>query len=327
MFFIYLLGIFSGAALPMQTSVNQSFREKTTSPYLTTLVSVVGGFLIVSCILLVTGEGQALPMGLVGVEPWWIWTGGFWGFFLATFNVLALPVIGSVQTIIFSVLGQILTGLLIDNFGWFRASVIQLTPLRALGATLVFVGVMIVSVVGRRSAAGKEAAFGSEESDMDKAAGVSYGKNPWPYRGFAFMSGVFIGIQLAVNGYLGIVAGSSYKSTFISLLGAILTTVIACLVLKAGGKLYEGKPEPLRSITWWRWTGGLFGFICIWVNVILANALGMGLSVIISLIGQIAGGMLIDATGFLGIAKTGITLRKVLGLLIMVSGAVIINLL
>lgn len=308
---MFLFGVLSGTTLPIQTSVNQGFREKAKSPYLATLVSTVGGLIIVSALLLLRGEGLSVSWGYAASEPWWIWTGGIWGFFLATFNVLALPKIGSVQTVIFCVLGQIVSGLLIDNFGWLKAEVIALTPLRALGAALVFAGVMLVSLVGKAAEGEKTAASGKL----------------WLYRFLATMSGVFIGVQLAVNGYLSLVIGSSYKSTFVSLLGAMLFTSAVCLMLKVCGRLFEEKPEPIREINWWRWTPGLFGFISIWANVLLANAFGMGLAVIISLIGQIAGSMVIDRVGFLGIKKQPITLRKVAGLLVMLGGAALIKLL
>lgn len=60
-----------------------------------------------------------------------------------TGNILLFPKLGSVQTVIMPVLGQILAGLLIDNFGWFDSPQSTLTMTRFLGAILVLAGVII----------------------------------------------------------------------------------------------------------------------------------------------------------------------------------------
>ena len=55
-------------------------------------------------------------------EPWWIWIGGALGVIYLTGNIVLFPKLGSVQTVIMPILGQIVMSMLIDNFGWFTLS-------------------------------------------------------------------------------------------------------------------------------------------------------------------------------------------------------------
>lgn len=48
-----------------------------------------------------------------------MWFAGVFGVTLLTGNVLLLPKLGSLKTVIMPVTGQIVMGLLIDAFGWF----------------------------------------------------------------------------------------------------------------------------------------------------------------------------------------------------------------
>lgn len=62
-----------------------------------------------------------------------------------TGNILLFPKLGGVQTVVLPVLGQILMGLAIDNFGLFYSQQTSLTVFRIAGAVLVLLGVVLVS--------------------------------------------------------------------------------------------------------------------------------------------------------------------------------------
>ncbi len=77
--------------------------------------------------------------------PAWIWIGGICGVVFLTGNILLFPKLGGVQTVVLPVLGQILMGLTIDNFGLFYSQQTSLTAFRIAGAVLVLLGVVLVS--------------------------------------------------------------------------------------------------------------------------------------------------------------------------------------
>lgn len=124
------------------------------------------------------------------------------------------------------VLGQILMGLAIDNFGLFYSQQTSLTAFRIAGAVLVLLGVVLVSTAKESKA---------ERSNRQKSAPASL----WLWRAFSVFSGMAVATQTAVNGYLGVAAGSPIKASVISFIVGIILLAIICIVLR----LKNGKPE------------------------------------------------------------------------------------
>ena len=80
-------------------------------------------------------------------HPAWIWIGGLLGPVYVTSNVFLFPRLGAVQTVILPILGQILTGVVIDSFGWFYAVQIPMSPIRILGIIVTVLGLFIAVVL------------------------------------------------------------------------------------------------------------------------------------------------------------------------------------
>ena len=74
-------------------------------------------------------------------------------------------------------------------------------------------------------------------------------------------------------------------------------------------------------------SGGAIAIVIVGGNAVAAPILGTGIVTILNLIGMMAAGLLIDATGFLGIEKKPVTLAKTSGMLLMIAGAAVISLL
>ena len=141
-----ILGFLAGVGLPIQTSVNTRLRKKVGSPYNASLVSFVVALLFLSALLLITGQGLHIPLAQLLNEPAWIWIGGICGLVFLTGNILLFSKLGGVQTVVLPVLGQILMGLIIDNFGLFYSQKTPLSVFRIAGAVMVILGVVLVSM-------------------------------------------------------------------------------------------------------------------------------------------------------------------------------------
>ena len=227
-----ILGFLAGVGLPIQTSVNTRLRKKVGSPFNAALVSFLVGLLFLSALLLITGQGLHIPFAQLMNEPAWIWIGGICGVVFLTGNILLFPKLGGVQTVVLPVLGQILMGLTIDNFGLFYSQQTSLTAFRIAGAVLVLLGVVLVSTAKESKA---------ERTNRQKPAPASL----WLWRAFSVFSGMAVATQTAVNGYLGVAAGSPIKASVISFVVGIILLAIICIVLRVkNGKpeLKEGKP-------------------------------------------------------------------------------------
>lgn len=300
--------------LPIQTSVNTRLRKKVGSPYNASLVSFVVALLFLSALLLITGQGLHIPLAQLLNEPAWIWIGGICGLVFLTGNILLFSKLGGVQTVVLPVLGQILMGLIIDNFGLFYSQKTPLSVFRIAGAVMVILGVVLVSMA-------KENKTASEKLQKSESTTL------WIWRAFGIFAGMLSATQIAVNGYLGKVVGSPIKASAISFTVGIIFLAIICIVLHfKNGKSESFKNESAKN-PWWMWIGGILGGLYILANVYLSRIVGTGMTVIILLIGSTTGGILVDHFGMFESPKKPINAQKILGVLIMILGAAAIKLL
>mgnify|MGYP002517039737 CR=1 FL=1 len=309
-----ILGFLAGVGLPIQTSVNTRLRKKVGSPYNASLVSFLVALIFLSALLLITGQGLHIPFAELLKEPTWIWIGGVCGLIFLTGNILLFSKLGGVQTVVLPVLGQILMGLIIDDFGLFYSQKTPLSVFRIVGAVLVIVGVVLVSMA-------KEAKTGNTK--QQKSEGVSL----WLWRVFGVCAGMLSATQTAVNGYLGKVVGSPIKASVISFSVGTIFLVITCIVLHLKNNKSEQKKDKTKKNPWWMWIGGILGGLYILANVYLSRIVGTGMTVVILLIGSTTGGILVDHFGMFESLKKPINIQKILGVLIMVFGAAAIKLL
>lgn len=309
----YIFGVISGTALPVQTSVNAKLRKKIGSPLLATLVSFAGGLIVISAILLIIGSDLTIPVGSLAKEPLWAWTGGLCGVVLVICNIIILPRIGSAEAVMMYVFGQVISGLMIENFGWLGSGVHPFIFSRGIGAALVILGVFVTSY-----------------GDKGNAGGGGKSKLVWLWRALGVTAGIANSVQVAINSHVSLVVGSPFKSALLSFIGGvsavlIINIVAAILGARKGKRLTTDVSKDVQN-HWWMWTGGFFGCVCVVANILLADALGTGMTVIVTLIGQIGGGVVIDRSGFLGAERRDITSLKVLGMILMVAGAAVIRL-
>ena len=309
-----ILGFLAGVGLPIQTSVNTRLRKKVGSPYNASLVSFVVALLFLSALLLITGQGLHIPLAQLLNEPAWIWIGGICGLVFLTGNILLFSKLGGVQTVVLPVLGQILMGLIIDNFGLFYSQKTPLSVFRIAGAVMVILGVVLVSMA-------KENKTASEKLQKSESTTL------WIWRAFGIFAGMLSATQIAVNGYLGKVVGSPIKASAISFTVGIIFLAIIFIVLHfKNGKSESFKNESAKN-PWWMWIGGILGGLYILANVYLSRIVGTGMTVIILLIGSTTGGILVDHFGMFESPKKPINAQKILGVLIMILGAAAIKLL
>ena len=309
-----ILGFLAGVGLPIQTSVNTRLRKKVGSPYNASLVSFVVALLFLSALLLITGQGLHIPLAQLLNEPAWIWIGGICGLVFLTGNILLFSKLGGVQTVVLPVLGQILMGLIIDNFGLFYSQKTPLSVFRIAGAVMVILGVVLVSMA-------KENKTASEKLQKSESTTL------WIWRAFGIFAGMLSATQIAVNGYLGKVVGSPIKASAISFTVGIIFLAIICIVLHFKNWKSESFKNESAKNPWWMWIGGILGGLYILANVYLSRIVGTGMTVIILLIGSTTGGILVDHFGMFESPKKPINAQKILGVLIMILGAAAIKLL
>lgn len=284
-----LLGVLAGFMVPWQTVANNRLRLSTGTPYSASLVSFSVGTagLIAVCLVLGLLSDATLAISL----PKWMWLGGAFGVVALTGNILLFPRLGAVETVVLPIAGQILIGLVIDQFGWFHAPVQHLTLIRGLGAAVVMAGVL--ACVGR-----------PVESQAPRGA--------WGWRAAGIVFGALIACQAAVNGQLGKALGSPIPAALISFAvgTALLLVVNAALRWRPRAERVDERPNP-----WWMWLGGFIGATYVLVNAALAPLIGTGLTVMAGLAGLMAGSLLVDR-----VFVRGTRLAQVVGVLLILGG-------
>ncbi|GAA2179705.1 DMT family transporter [Brooklawnia cerclae] len=312
-----LLGLTIGVGLPVQTSINTRLRRSVGSPFVASLVSFLVGTVFLIVVTLAGRHSVLFPASLLTEQPTWLWLGGLFGVVYLTGNILLMPRLGAVQTVVMPVFGQVLMSLLIDNFGWFAAATRPLAPLRAAGGLLVLLG-----VVGVVSPGGRTPARGGDPATTARAPG---GDTPglWLWRLLGVVAGMFSAAQTAVNGHLGAVVGSKLEAAFVSFLVGTLVLIVVVALSRTPLRLTRVADAPHP---WWMWLGGIIGAVFVLSNVYLVAEVGTGLAVIIVLIGLMVGSLLIDQFGWFGAKRSPITPIQAVSLLVMIAGAALIRL-
>lgn len=310
-----LLGILMGLGLPLQTGINARLTHKLGSPYNASFVSFIIAFIFLLLLVFITEQNYFIPFGELAGEPLWIWMGGVCGVIFLTGNIVLFARLGGVQTVIFPVLGQILMGLIIDNFGLFYAPQTDLTLLRVLGAILVLLGVINV-VMAKKTL---------DNNLLNKPKR----QHTLLWQIFGIIAGMLSTVQTAVNGHLGIILASPVKAAVISfIIGIALLAVICVIILLQRKAVPALRIEPRRreNYPWWIWLGGILGGLFVLTNAYLSNIIGTGMTIIAILIGSTSGGLIIDCFGLLGSERKPVGMRQIFGIIIMIIGAAAIKL-
>jgi transporter family-2 protein len=140
---LYVLAFFAGVVLIVQVGVNTTLRNALGAPVMAALVSFLVGSVALVVFLLVTRAPWPAREQWAAI-PWWAWFGGLLGAFYVVSTIIAGPRIGAAALLALIVLGQLVTSLLVDQFGWLGFPQHSMTALRLLGALLLFSGVLLI---------------------------------------------------------------------------------------------------------------------------------------------------------------------------------------
>lgn len=299
------LGVLTGIVTPLQTVVNARLRGTLGTPFRASLVSFTVGLAATTIAALLLGPYPLVPESALH-GPWWMWFAGLFGVIFMTGNILPLPRLGSLQTVLMPVLGQITMGLLIDQFGWLGNPRHPMTMARAAGLVLA-----VLSVLLAVAAADAKTLFGGPNPSGSRHGAVRTPRNAvrghvatppadgrstnrtrspsiWLWRGLGILCGMSLAVQAAMLGRLGTALGSPIKASVVSF---ILGFVLLCAVVVFRdhgldlGKAIRGHNPP------WMWIGGLLGAVVVLMISWLSPQLGTGLTVLVALIGQVTGGL------------------------------------
>ncbi|UEX89856.1 DMT family transporter [Staphylococcus ratti] len=303
---LILLTLVAGAVIPLQTSINARLSQFTHSSfYASTLSFFVGTCTLAIIILLIAPHYFTLhTWQQFQFDYHWL-IGGLMGVIFLTGNLILLPRIGASLTVVTTLSGQLLMSVMIDTFGWFHIPIQPLNIYKAIGVVILAVGIGFMN--------------------YHTSSKSSQGQRPKP---LWLMTGVLFGfappIQTAINSSLGQMTHSPLFAALISFSVGTLTLFIITCVFHRRFSIVNNH-EKFGALRWWYFIGGALGALFVTTNIIVAPLLGITLTLIIIMLGQIIMGLCIDHFGWMGIPKQTIQRNRILGLICIVIAIIIIQ--
>ncbi|EEM16488.1 MULTISPECIES: DMT family transporter [Bacillus] len=137
------------------------------------------------------------------------------------------------------------------------------------------------------------------------------------YNLLSIIIGAFIAIMIPLNGILSEMTGNYTSSVMIHIVG-LVAIVIVLLVSKSKLRMQKGIPIYLYS-------AGAIGVFTVLFSNISFTALGVSITIALSLFGQSVSSIIIDHFGLLGMKVVKFEKKKMFGLLLISSGIVVMT--
>jgi transporter family-2 protein len=131
-------------------------------------------------------------------------------------------------------------------------------------------------------------------------------------------AGVAGSIQVAVMGRFGDRIGTLQALAF----STVVTMAIALVVLLIARRSLGGFGDAVRSPPW-MWLGGAMGVFIVFTITLVQPRFGTFATVAIFIVAQIGAGVAIDRFGWFGVERSGLEWTRVLGVVLLASGAVL----
>ena len=136
---------------------------------------------------------------------------------------------------------------------------------------------------------------------------------------FAVVAGSFLPLQAGVNARLAQFVGGPVRASLISfVVGAVVLFVVVVV-------FYRGS-ERGGHAPWWAWIGGGLGAFYVVSTVVVPVRIGAAAFFGILVAAQLATSVLADQFGWLAFEQKSITPLRIVGVVLLVSGALLVRL-
>ncbi len=131
-----LIAVIGGALSGLQAGLNGRLGQ-ITGTLEAVLISITTSFVVM---VVIAGVTRTWPLSHLGGVPPALYLGGVAGLAFVFTITWVTPKIGVTSTLILTILGQLVAGMLLDHFGLLRDLRVPITPLRGLSVLLVVLG-------------------------------------------------------------------------------------------------------------------------------------------------------------------------------------------
>jgi len=140
----YLLPVFAGVAITIQSGVNSQLRTSIQHPLMAAFISFVVGTIALAILLIFSKE--TIPgLSQFSSVNWYKSTGGLLGAFVVTVTLISVAQIGAGNMFVLIVAGQLITAVLMDHFGVLGMKPNPVSLQKFFGICLLVAGAWLVN--------------------------------------------------------------------------------------------------------------------------------------------------------------------------------------
>jgi len=143
----------------------------------------------------------------------------------------------------------------------------------------------------------------------------------FPYIMAAIFLGATISAQPAMNAMLARSIGSAFGASAISIAVA-LALILLVLGITGAGRI---NGETLTAVPWWVFLSGLVGMLFVTGGVVIAPVTGALIFFVCVVAGQLIGSVFADHYGAFGLQVREISVMRILGIMLVLLGAIIVT--
>ncbi len=140
--------------------------------------------------------------------------------------------------------------------------------------------------------------------------------------GLALLIGILVPVQAALNHSLKVTADSG--AVFAALISFVVGTIALLVINIASGEKLESVHK-LGDAALWQFAGGLIGAMFVFGTTLLAPRIGLADMSCLIIAGQMLGSLAFDRFGLLGLATREIGSARIIGALLVIVGALLVN--
>lgn len=141
------VAVMAGMILAVQVAANGNLGMRLQSPVQSAFLSLAIGTIILLVINIRQKSWQKAAVFRKKKAPAWIWCGGIFGALYIYLNAFLAPKIGTGSVVVFALIGQMTTSLIVDSFGLLGAPRRKVTAVQIAGLAIMLIGVAVIKLV------------------------------------------------------------------------------------------------------------------------------------------------------------------------------------
>ena len=138
----------------------------------------------------------------------------------------------------------------------------------------------------------------------------------------ALLSGVGLAFQVGINATLAKGLNNPFMAALMSfIVGGVGLALIATFIHRPA----IPSVHSLQTMPWWVWTGGVLGALYVTSAIVAAPKIGTTQLVAYVITGQMIASLILDHYGLLGFEIKSISIGRIIGVFLLISGTLMIR--